>query len=220
MICHRFRVAGRPVIKIITLDYLPERPETGRSHVDLTCLPMKFSLSEYSTDKSFFFGIQGQRDSKRWSRGSAGRIDISSVVQPGRFNHDVSSAFSSSFIFSTCIYKGTANIPRKYVISPTFVHIPFLNDSCHTTVFFDENHSGKYPIRIENIGGFKDASGLFMKHLHPQVQYFRWLSPAMKVLQFAKVTHNSFHNRIPQNFLSMRLTPDRTSHKRMRSFAS
>jgi hypothetical protein len=208
MICPRFRAAGSSVIKIFSLNYLPERPVTGWSHSDPTFLPKKFSPSEYPSHKTLFIGIKGQRDRRKCCRKSAGRIEISSVVQPERFNHEVSSAFSPSFIFSSSSYKGTANISRKFVRPPTFVHIPVLNDSCHTAAYFDENHSGKCRIGIDNMGDIQDASGLSMKHLLKKMQYFRWLSPAMKVLQFSKTTYNSFHCPIPQNYLSIRFTSD------------
>ena len=153
-----FQAAGKEVIRINQMGYLPEGLKTAVFLSDQSVAPQKFRLVENLSGTIIFEGTTSSADAGKWGQTTACRLDFSSVVQEGGYHLEAGHCNSPSFVISTTAFRGTADYILQYMRQQRCGFNPFLKDSCHTADGIVVDHPTKSGKWIDVIGGWHDAS--------------------------------------------------------------
>ena len=158
MFCFGCALAGKDVIRVNQMGYLPEGLKTAVFLSDRSILLKKFDLIEERSGKKVLIGVPLVSNGALWGQKSAYRFDFSSVVQPGKYHLEAAEATSPSFTISSGAYKGSADFILQYLRQQRCGFNPFLKDSCHTADGIIVDHPEKTGQWTDVTGGWHDAS--------------------------------------------------------------
>ena len=95
--CFFWKASGDEVIRINQMGYLPNGLKVAVFLSNQNVLLKKFKVVDNLTDRVIFEGVPSSANGTMWGQKSAYRLDFSSVVQPGGYHLEASSAKSPSF---------------------------------------------------------------------------------------------------------------------------
>ena len=150
--------SGHEVIRINQLGYLPQGMKVAVFMSDQNMVLNKFRLVNNLTGTVHFEGVPQKTDGSVWGQKSAYRLDFSSVVQPGGYHLEASTAVSPSFAVSSLVYQGSSDFILQYMRQQRCGFNPFLKDSCHTADGIIADHPSKSGKWLDVTGGWHDAS--------------------------------------------------------------